>query len=101
MQVQSTFDIGQPADVQVRKENWEHMSTSLRAWFAGPPPSAPRTDNEEDFDKEPPQKSDPPAPAFGLVRMDVEEVDYVNLERNVRQLYVRNGKGWTEQALNP
>lgn len=77
------------------------MSTSLRTWFDGPAPSAPRTGDESEFSKTPPSSDDPPVAAFGVVRMDIEEVDYVDLANNQRQLYLHRDQAWSEEALNP
>jgi PPOX class probable FMN-dependent enzyme len=94
------------ADKEARQKTWEEMSKSLRAWFAGPTPGAPRTANEEELEKPPHDTSDPAVPSFGLVIMDVEEVDYVDLLNNQRQVYhsiaASDGqREWKEQALNP
>jgi hypothetical protein len=86
--------------MQTRQENWETMSTSLRAWFNGPSPGAPRSD-EKAFEKEPPATSDPPVPSFAVVQMDVREVDYVDLANNRRQSFTKTGLDWKEQSLNP
>jgi len=85
---------------RTRQENWEDMSTSLRAWFGGPPPGAHRSE-EKAFEKEPPAASDPPVPSFAVVQMDVREVDYVDLVSNKRQNFTKSGLDWKEQALNP
>ena len=77
------------------------MSKSLRAWFNGPPPGEPRTENEEEFSKPPPDTSDPPVPSFALVICDVEEVDYVDLRSNERQLFKKKAGQWSDEALNP
>lgn len=87
--------------MQTREENWGTMSTSLRKWFNGPPPGAPRTKDEGEFEKDPPEKTDPPLDTFAIVQMDVREVDYVDLVHNRRQLYTKNGLEWNEEALNP
>ena len=87
--------------MQTRQENWETMSTSLRAWFNGPPPGQPRTKDEKEFEKDPPEKSEPPVDSFAVVQMDVREVDYVDLIKNVRQSYSKSGLEWKEEALNP
>ena len=87
--------------LQTRQENWGTMSTSLRAWFNGPSPGAPRTKDEKEFEKTPPDTSDPPVSSFAVVQMDVREVDYVDLLNNKRQLYTKNGLDWKEEALNP
>ena len=91
---------------QARQKTWSEMSKGLRAWFNGPEPGAPRTSNEEEFEKPPPEGSDPAVPSFGLVVMDIEEVDYVDLLNNQRQVYhgaadVGGVRQWKEQALNP
>lgn len=77
------------------------MSTSLRAWFNGPPPGHPRTKDESEFEKTPPDTSDPPVDTFAVVQMDVREVDYVDLFNNKRNLYTKNGLDWKEEPLNP
>lgn len=86
-------------DVQTRQENWEKMSPDLKKWFTGPPPGQPRTKNEEDFDKDPPDSA--PVKSFAVVQMDVREVDYVDLVDNKRFLFSKNGLEWEEQPLNP
>ena len=89
--------------MQIRQENWEHMSADLRKWFNGPPPGQPRTKNEEEFEKDPPDNSEgkPPVKSFAVVQMDVREVDYVDLLNNKRSQFQKNGLEWDESALNP
>ena len=77
------------------------MSTSLRAWFNGPPPGQPRTKDESEFEKTPPEKEEPPVSSFAVVQMDVREVDYVDLLNNTRSAFTKNGLDWKEEALNP
>lgn len=84
--------------MQLVKDTWKGMSTWGRAWFLGPPPSAPQTGSA---DSSTPEVTDTPAPSFAVVRLDVSEVDHVDLVANTRQLFTLNGTTWKQQALNP
>ena len=87
--------------MQIRQDKWEDMSTDLRKWFNGPPPGQPRTKNEEEFEKDPPDSHAPAVKSFAVVQMDVREADYVDLLNNKRTRFSKNGLEWEEQALNP
>lgn len=80
------------------------MSDHGRQQFTWPQGGEPRAAVAA-FSAPPPPADGPPADAFCLVYMDVDEVDHVLLRSNERLVYRRQGSGgggdWSVASVNP
>ncbi len=86
---------------EARRRVWEGLSLTARETFAWPEPGAPRAVASR-FEVSPPDPSEP-LPSFGLLLLDPEEVDYLDLRPtpHLRKFFSRSGADWTSQDRNP
>ncbi|CAN5886135.1 hypothetical protein BH23PLA1_BH23PLA1_31310 [soil metagenome] len=84
-----------------RRSAWAELSGSVRLSFAWPAPGEVR-DEASRFEVEPPDASTP-LPSFGLLLLEPEEVDYLDLKPTPqrRQQFLRTGDVWTVSDRNP
>jgi hypothetical protein len=107
------------ADAEARRAAWGRLSPSAREWNAGPEPGAVKVEGEgaattsaaaaavrgggdggaaADASASPP----PPHPHFGLMLLDIDFVDHVDLEGDRRWQHRRGAGGaWTTVEVNP
>lgn len=89
--------------VQERLKAWRECSETNRKWFSGPNPGKPKaqTSNADHQDINVRSNEDPPVDSFALAVLDVTEVDYVDLLKNVRDRYEPQSSGWNKIPVNP
>lgn len=89
--------------MQERLKAWRECSETNRKWFSGPNPGKPQaqTSDADHQDINVRSNEDPPVDSFALAVLDVTEVDYVDLLKNVRDRYEPQASGWNKIPVNP
>ncbi|KAL3139780.1 hypothetical protein ABBQ38_004082 [Trebouxia sp. C0009 RCD-2024] len=95
-------------DEQLKKiwrDAWSELSPGGRGWFTWPDASQPRTDDDTEFEKEPPGQEEDPLSNYCLCVLDVYECELSKLREKLRIEYHSNEEGgqrlWTERNMNP
>ncbi|KAL0028502.1 hypothetical protein WJX77_010793 [Trebouxia sp. C0004] len=95
-------------DAELKKiwhEAWSGLSTGGRGWFTWPDASQPRTENDKDFEKDPPGQDEDPLSNYCLCVLDVYECELSKLREKLRIEYHSKEEGskrlWTQHDMNP
>ncbi|KAG9455477.1 hypothetical protein H6P81_008381 [Aristolochia fimbriata] len=76
-----------PLKLQLREKSWFSSSLKSRNQYLGPSPGLPHL-NEERHEEPLLDQSTGPVPAFCLLLLDPEQVDYLNLKSNKRLIFI-------------
>ena len=91
--------------MQIWHDAWSGLSTGGRGWFTWPDASQPRTDNDKEFEKEPPGQDEDPLSNYCLCVLDVYGCELSKLREKLRIEYhskEEDGKRlWTQHNMNP
>ncbi|KAL0031693.1 hypothetical protein WJX79_001570 [Trebouxia sp. C0005] len=95
-------------DAELKKiwhEAWSGLSTGGRGWFTWPDASQPRTENDKEFEKDPPGQDEDPLSNYCLCVLDVFECELSKLREKLRIEYHSKEEGgkrvWTQHDMNP
>ena len=91
--------------MQIWHEAWSGLSTGGRGWFTWPDAAQPRTENDKEFEKDPPGQDEDPLSNYCLCVLDVFECELSKLREKLRIEYhskEESGKRvWTQHDMNP
>ena len=90
------------SDETVCKQHWERLSEPARAQFLWGKPGELRTNPEQALVAEQTATDKPPS-QFGVVRLDISNVDYLSLKGNpqTRERYRLDGEQWQLETIIP
>lgn len=95
-------------DAELKKiwhEAWSGLSTGGRGWFTWPDAAQPRTENDKEFEKDPPGQDEDPLSNYCLCVLDVYECELSKLREKLRIEYHSKEEGgkrvWTQHDMNP